>query len=158
MFARLRLNGFIGCNYQQHNIDAGRSSEHVPDEPFVSGDIHEAKAHFAFFQECKTQIDGDASALFFFQTVRMRAGQSFDQRRFAVVDMTGGADDDVPYRIRHAGFEEAIIRPLCMLRKIKKRVKSGCARIYFAEAISSTMACAAARGSSAAMIGLPTTM
>lgn len=112
MFARLRLNRFIGCNYQQHNIDAGRSSKHVPDEPFMSGDIHEAKSHVTFFPECKTQIDGDASALFFFQTVRMRAGQSFDQRRFAVVDMTGGADDDVPYRVRHEGFEEAMIRPL----------------------------------------------
>src|SRR5260370_30209087 len=91
MLARLRLNRFIGCNYQQHNIDAGRSSKHVPDEPFMSGDIHEAKSHVTLIQECKTQIDCDASAIFFFPTVRMPAGQSFYQLLFAVVDMTGGA-------------------------------------------------------------------
>src|SRR5258708_40058556 len=109
MFARLRLNRFLDCNRQQHHIDAGRSSKHVPDEPLMSGGMHEAKSHLTFFPESKTQIDGDASALFFFQTVRMRAGQSFDQGRFAVVDMTGSADDDVPYRAGHEGFAETMI-------------------------------------------------
>ena len=42
----------------------------------------------------KAEIDGDAAALFFFQTVGINAGQGFDQRGLAVVDVAGGADDD----------------------------------------------------------------
>src|SRR5438094_3902378 len=41
------------------------------------------------------EIDGDASGLFFGQTVRVRAGQCFHQRAFAVVDMAGGGEDEM---------------------------------------------------------------
>ena len=47
------------------------------------------------FEESKAEIDGDAAALFFFETVGIRAGERFDERGFAVVDVAGGADDDV---------------------------------------------------------------
>ena len=41
------------------------------------------------------QVDGDAAALFFFQAVGVDAGERFDQGGLAVVDVAGGADDDV---------------------------------------------------------------
>ena len=42
----------------------------------------------------KADVDGDAAALFFFQTVGVNAGQRLDQRGLSVIDMPSGADDD----------------------------------------------------------------
>src|SRR5580765_8125788 len=46
------------------------------------------------FQVGKAKIDSDATPLLFFQTVSINAGQGFDQRGLAVVNVSGGADDD----------------------------------------------------------------
>ena len=40
-----------------------------------------------------TEIDGDAAPLLLSQTVGVDAGQRLHQRRLAVIDVTGGADD-----------------------------------------------------------------
>jgi hypothetical protein len=42
----------------------------------------------------KTQIDGYSAPLLFFQAVGIDAGQGLDQGGLAVVDVSGGADDD----------------------------------------------------------------
>ncbi len=42
----------------------------------------------------KADVDGDAAALLFFETIGIDAGERFDQRGLAVVDVTCGADDD----------------------------------------------------------------
>ena len=47
----------------------------------------------------EAEVDGDAAALFFFQTVGVDAGEGADQRGLAVIDVSGGADDDVLQRI-----------------------------------------------------------
>jgi hypothetical protein len=43
----------------------------------------------------KAEVDGDPAALLLFQAVGVNASQGFDERGFAVIDMTGCADDDV---------------------------------------------------------------
>jgi hypothetical protein len=47
----------------------------------------------------KAEVDGNAAALFFFQTIRVDTSEGADQRRLAVVDVSGGAYDE-----RNAGF------------------------------------------------------
>jgi hypothetical protein len=51
-------------------------------------------ARYGQFEMREAQIDGDAAALLFFQAVGINAGQGFDQRGLAVIDVAGGADDD----------------------------------------------------------------
>src|ERR671923_520193 len=41
----------------------------------------------------EAQIDGDAALLFFFKPVGVLPGERFDQAGFAMIDMSGGADD-----------------------------------------------------------------
>ena len=94
MLARLRLDGFVRRNHQKYEINSGSASEHVSDEALMARYIDEAKTHAAFFEEREAEIDRDASALFFFQAVRMRARQSFNECGFTVIDVTGCADDD----------------------------------------------------------------
>ena len=48
-------------------------------------------------EEGEAQVDRDAARLLFRQPVGVGAGERFDQRRLAVIDMTGGADDDVSH-------------------------------------------------------------
>ena len=95
----LRLDAFIGRDHEQDEIDAADPREHVAHEALVSGDIDEAETQvFAArrfqIEVRKSNVDGDAAALLFFETIGIDAGERFDQRGLAVVDVTGGADDD----------------------------------------------------------------
>ena len=60
----------------------------------MAGDVDKAEAEIFFLKKCKAEIDGDAATFFFGEAVGMRAGEGFDERGFAVVDVAGGADDD----------------------------------------------------------------
>ncbi len=74
MLSRLRLDGFVGADHQQHQVDARGSREHVAYETLVSRHVDKAEADAGFFQECEAQINRDAAALFLFQAVGMRTG------------------------------------------------------------------------------------
>src|SRR5271169_2439446 len=84
----------------------------------------------------------------------MRARQRFDQRGFPVVDVPGRADNDA---LRWNGHERIRARCCAALDATGGKNRGSNFGSYLAAPISSTMACAAARGSAAAMIGLPTT-
>ena len=99
MFASLRLDSFIGGDDQQHEVDPTHAREHVAHETLVTGDVDKAQANSAAigggeFEVGKADINGDAAPFFFFEAVGIDAGQRFHQRRLAVIDMSGGADDD----------------------------------------------------------------
>ena len=78
MLPSLRLDGLVGGDDQQHQIQAGCSREHVADETLVSRDIDKAQADAVLFEECEAEVNGDAAALFLFQSVGVCTGQSFD--------------------------------------------------------------------------------
>src|SRR5208337_5136470 len=44
VFTSLRLDGFVGCDYEEHQIDAADSCQHVAHEAFVAGNVHETNA------------------------------------------------------------------------------------------------------------------
>src|SRR5256884_8730299 len=103
------------------------------------------------FEESKPQFDGDAAALLFFEPVGMRSGERLDERRLAVVDMPGRADDDA-FRCRrlhcrsHGDLPAKIPfrSPMLLEGRFRRQtgVLLGC---YLAAAISSTIDCAATR-------------
>src|ERR1700756_4215304 len=68
--------------------------------------IHKTEAHAIFLPESETQINCDATALFFGQTIGVRARQRLDQRGLAVVNVPGGANDDALHRSGHMGMGE----------------------------------------------------
>jgi len=49
----------------------------------------------------QNQINRDSAALLLGETIRVRSGQRFDQRRFAVVDVPGRANNYALRRSRH---------------------------------------------------------
>ena len=95
MFARLRLHRFISGNDQQHQINASSAGQHVFHKPLMPWDVHEAEAHVAPLEKREAKVNRDTASLFFFEPIRVRSRQRFDERGFSVVNVAGCADDNV---------------------------------------------------------------
>ena len=81
---------------EEHQVDAADAGQHVLDEALVAGHVDEAEAEAGReLQVREAEIDGDAAALLLFEAVGVDAGEGFDERGLAVIDVAGGADDDV---------------------------------------------------------------
>ena len=94
MLHRLRHEALVGGHHQHGQIDAASPRQHIADELFVAGDIHDARLRAVVkIQMGKAQLDGDAPLFFLQQTVGVDAGQSLDQHGLAVVHMARRADD-----------------------------------------------------------------
>ncbi len=62
----------------------------------MAGHVDEAETDiFGELQVREAEVDGDAAALLFGKAVRVRAGERFDESCLTVVDVTGGANDDI---------------------------------------------------------------
>src|SRR2546430_17476415 len=75
-----------------HAVDTG---EHVLEKALVSGHVDDSDpASAGQLQIGEAEVDGHATALLLLEPVGIDVGQGFDQRRFAMVDMTGSADHE----------------------------------------------------------------
>jgi len=61
----------------------------------VSRNVHESERKLAASEKCKAEVYGDTAPAFFLEAIRMRTRQRFHQGGFAVINVPGGADDDV---------------------------------------------------------------
>ena len=96
VFEGLGHDAFVRGDHEHHDVHAADAGEHVLDQPFVAGDIHDAEAVAARkVKGSEPEVEGDAALLFFLEAVRVRAGEGLDKARFTVVDMSGCAEDDV---------------------------------------------------------------
>ena len=94
MFAGLGHDTFVGGDDQHDEVHTGGAGHHVLDEAFMAGHVHDAQAFATRHGDPgEAQFDGDAAPLLFFQTVTVDARQRADQRCLAVVDVTGGTQD-----------------------------------------------------------------
>src|ERR1700730_13531389 len=93
MLASLRLDRFIGGNDEEDQINSTHSGEHVANKFFVTGNIDKTESHAFEIQKSKPQVNRDPAALFFFQSVRVGAGESLDQRGLAMIDVSCRTDN-----------------------------------------------------------------
>src|SRR5260370_14359264 len=104
MLLRLRHHAIVGGDREQHEIDTVRAGEHVADEALVPGDVDDTGASAVGQGEVgEAEIDRNPALLFLLEAVGILAGQRFDKRGLAVIDMTGGADDGVSDGGSHRG-------------------------------------------------------
>ena len=95
MLARLRHHPLVGRDHEEHEIDPGRSREHVLHEALVPGHVHDGDPSPGGKRPVReSQIDGDAALLLFLETVGVDAGEAADERRLAVIDVPRGSDHD----------------------------------------------------------------
>ena len=104
VFPGLRHDAFVGGHDEHHEVDARRARDHVLDEFFVSGHVHDAEPTAAGqVAEREAQFDGDASAFLFFEAVAVDPRQFPHQRGFAVVDVTRRSHYDSHVCLRRPG-------------------------------------------------------
>ena len=95
---RLRPRALGRVDDEQEEVDAGRAGDHRADEPLVPGDVDDGELRaVGQFERRVAEVDRDAALALLRQPVGVLARQRLDERRLAVVDVTGGAD-----RQRHA--------------------------------------------------------
>ena len=75
MLTRLRLDGFVGGDHQQHDVDARGPGQHVADEALVARHVDEAETDAVLLQVSKAEVDADAAFLFFLQPVGVDSRQ-----------------------------------------------------------------------------------
>src|ERR671910_2375554 len=106
MFFGLRHDAVIGGNGKKHEIDAMRAGQHVLDEPLMARNVdYSGDVSIAEIELSETQVNGDAALFFFLKAVSVLACQGFDEAGFAVIDMSGGADNvrhDLNLRLQSA--------------------------------------------------------
>jgi hypothetical protein len=72
------------------------AGQHVADEAFVAGNVNHARARAIGQGEIgEAEIDRNSALPLFLETIGLLAGQSANERRLAMVDMAGGADNRV---------------------------------------------------------------
>ncbi len=94
VLARLRHHALVGGDDEHDQIDADRAGHHRAHEALVSRHVdHPDRLARGQRQVREAELDGDAALLLFLQAIGVDPGERAHQRRLAVVDVTGGADD-----------------------------------------------------------------
>ncbi len=103
MLARLRHHAFVGGDHQQDSIHPADPGQHVLDEVAVPGDIDDPDGlALRQSQPGEAKVDRHLTFDFLAQSIGVDAGQGMDERRLAVVNVAGRADDMGPVvRLRH---------------------------------------------------------
>ena len=95
----LRHHGFIGSDDEHHQINPADTRKHVLDESFMAGNVDEANRCIGIQGEMrKTDIDRNATFLLFFQAIGVNSRERFNQRGFAMVDMSCSSYDNVRHK------------------------------------------------------------
>ena len=100
VLARLRHDGLVRCDVEHDEIHAANASQHVADEAFVTRYVDERQHGVLLCGVGEAEVDGDAALFLLAQPVGIGAGQRQDERALAMIDMTGGADDDMLHPVR----------------------------------------------------------
>ena len=103
---RLGARPVVGGDDQQRRVDLARADEHVADQPVVAGHVDEVELGAVGQREVGVaDVDRHPAAALLGQAVGVDPGQRPEQRRLAVVDVAGGADDDGHRRPRQRAGE-----------------------------------------------------
>ena len=101
---RLRPDALVGRDHEQHRVEPVHPGEHVADEARVAGHVDDADQPSAGKGEVgEAEVDGHPASLLLRQAVGVDAGQCADQGRLPVVDVAGGANDEIHVK-RMAAF------------------------------------------------------
>src|SRR5689334_7040335 len=93
MLDGLRHHTLVGSDDEKTQVNAAGTDDHAADEILVTRHIDDADSSDTIqLERREAEVDRDTTSFLFRQSICIDARESFDERRFAVVDMTGRAD------------------------------------------------------------------
>ena len=93
MLSRLRHHAVVGRDGHQVGVDTGRARDHRSHEPLVPRNVDESDLIVVGEPARESEVDGDPAPLLLGEAVGIDAGECPHQRRLAMIDVAGGADD-----------------------------------------------------------------
>jgi len=100
----LRHHPLVGRHHQQDRVEAVDAGQHVADEAGMAGHVDDPDQPAAGQgQVGEAEVDRHPAALLLGQPVGIDPGQGVDERRLAVVDVAGCADNGIRKRHRPGG-------------------------------------------------------
>jgi len=107
-------DALVGSDDEQGGVNPTDAGEHVLDEPFVAGHVHDAHLAAAGQREPgEAQVDGHLPFLLLDEAVRVDAGEGLDQGGLAVVHVAGRADDEQGSLQDPAAIPTSMGAPIC---------------------------------------------
>jgi len=95
VLARLRHDAVVGRDDQDHDVDPRRARDHVLHEPLVTGHVDDPdRAPVRQLEAREAEVDRHPALDFLLEAVGIDACERLHERRLAVIDVSGGADDD----------------------------------------------------------------
>jgi hypothetical protein len=95
MLPGLRHYAIIRRDNENDNVDTARPGEHILDETLMARHVDKSEMYVSNTELGKTEIYRNAAPLFLGKPIGVCPGQRFYQRSLAVIDMPGGADDNI---------------------------------------------------------------
>ncbi len=100
MFPGLGHDALIGRHHQEDQVHSRGTRQHVPDEPFVAGNIDNAEENvFPGLVLGEPEVHGDPAFLLLLQPVGIHPREGLHQSCLAMVDVPGRAQDESTHRI-----------------------------------------------------------
>ena len=96
---RLGHHPFVGRDHQDHELHPAGPRDHRVDEPPMPRHVDEARVDSAAeVPRREPELDRDSAPLLLGETVGVAPRERADEARLAVVDVTGGAEDEAAHR------------------------------------------------------------
>ena len=96
MLDRLRHDAVVGGDDDERDVDARCARHHVAHKALVTRHVDHAERASARQHELgEPELDGDAASLLLGEAVGIGAREGAHERRFAVVDVPGGSQNEV---------------------------------------------------------------
>jgi hypothetical protein len=100
VLAGLRHHALVRGDHEADQIEPGRAGDHRLHEPLVAGDVDDGDPLAAEVHAREAELGRDPARLLDGEPVGVDAGERADERRLAVIDVAGGAEDDRERRRR----------------------------------------------------------
>ena len=102
MLFALRHPTIVSGNNKKCEIDRADARDHVPNETFVTGNIDNPSVNVVAvrpgkIQSSEPEINRDPARFFFRQPIGIGPSERFDQCTLAMIDVTGGPDDEMMF-------------------------------------------------------------
>ena len=97
MLLGLGLDPFVRCNHHQNDADSTQTCKRVVNETLMPRYVDESYLQIVCEKVGEAEVDSNATTFLFFPPIAVDSCEGLDKCRFAVIDVSGCADNNSPH-------------------------------------------------------------